>query len=105
MAVQPVAAGVHSRILRVKFPDPPEWDNLESWREQHGWDQNGTMADITANLDPDKLVLTMTVKGNVHPLPIFKNIDADFYGHTITRRRPHAGPIRRSDRNHRTALD
>ena len=71
-------------FLRVKFPDPPEWDNLESWREQHGWDQNGTMADITANLDPEKLVLTMTVKGNVHPLPIFKNIDADFYGHTIS---------------------
>ena len=83
-AVLPVAEGVHSRILRVKFPDPPEWDNLESWREQHGWDQNGTMADITANLDPDKLVLTMTVKGNVHPLPIFKNIDVDFYGHTIS---------------------
>ena len=36
-------------FLRVKFPDPAEWDNLESWREQHGWDQNGTMADITAS--------------------------------------------------------
>jgi len=70
-------------FLRVKFPEPPEWDNLESWREQHGWDKSGAMANITAELDPDKLTLTMTVKGNLKPLPIYKNISSDFYGHTI----------------------
>jgi hypothetical protein len=23
-------------FLRVKFPEPPEWHNLQSWREEHG---------------------------------------------------------------------
>lgn len=71
-------------FLRVKFPEPPEWDNLESWREQHGWDKNGTMAEITAKLDPDTLTLTMTAKGDVKPLPVYSNVDIDFYGHAIT---------------------
>jgi hypothetical protein len=71
-------------FLRVKFPEPPEWDNLESWREQHGWDKNGTMAEITAKLDPDALTLTMTVKGDVKPLPLYGKIDTDFYGHSVT---------------------
>lgn len=70
-------------FLRVKFPEPAEWDDLASWREQRGWDKNGTMANITADLDPDKLTLTMTVKGDVKPLPIFKDIDSDFYDRTI----------------------
>lgn len=67
-------------ILRVKFPEPPEWHNLESWREEHGWDKNGIMADITAVLDPDKLELTMTVKGDLKRAAAYKGIDADFFG-------------------------
>ena len=31
-------------FLRVKFPEPAEWHNLESWREEYGWDKNGAMA-------------------------------------------------------------
>lgn len=71
-------------FLRVKFPQPPEWDDLQSWREQRGWDLHGAMADITANLDPDTLMLTLTVKGDLKPLPIYKNLDSDFFGHAIT---------------------
>ena len=67
-------------FLRVKFPEPAEWHNLVSWRDAHGWDMHGTMADITAKLDPDTLQLTMTVKGDVKPLPDFKSIDTDFFG-------------------------
>jgi len=79
-------------FLRVKTPEPPEWHNLKSWREEHNWDQNGAMADITAVLDPDKLELIMTVKGNIKPLAKYKGIDSDFYGHTITGDRL-AGPF------------
>ncbi len=70
-------------ILRVKFPEPPEWHNLESWREEHGWDKNGIMADITAVLDPDKLELTMTVKGDLKRAAAYKGIDADFFGRPV----------------------
>ena len=70
--------------LRVKFPEPQEWHNLESWREEYGWDKNGAMAEITAALDPDKLVLTLSVKGDVKRAPAYKGIDTDFFGHTVT---------------------
>lgn len=71
-------------FLRVKFPEPPEWHNLQSWREEHGWDKNGTMADIDANLDPNALTLTLTVKGDVKPAAAYKGIDSDFFGHAIS---------------------
>jgi parallel beta-helix repeat protein len=70
-------------FLRVKTPEPPEWHNLESWREEHGWDKNGAMAEITALLDPDKLELTMTVKGDVKRAASYKGIDADFFGRPV----------------------
>ncbi|HVT72401.1 MAG TPA: right-handed parallel beta-helix repeat-containing protein [Lacunisphaera sp.] len=79
-------------FLRVKFPEPPEWHNLASWREQHGWDKHGAMADITAELDPDKLQLTIAVKGEVKALPIFNGIDSDYYGKAVTGDRV-AGPF------------
>jgi hypothetical protein len=71
-------------FLRVKFPEPAEWHNLASWREEHHWDEHGTMADITATLDPDKLELNLSVKGDIKPMAVFKDIDSDFYGHTIS---------------------
>ena len=79
-------------FLRVKFPEPAEWDNLKSWREQRGWDLYGSMAEIAAALDPDKLELTMTVKGDVKPLSAYKNIDTDFFGKPVTGDRV-AGPF------------
>jgi hypothetical protein len=30
-------------FLRVKFPEPAEWHNLASWREEHNWDEHGAM--------------------------------------------------------------
>jgi hypothetical protein len=42
------------------------------------------MAEITADLDPNKLELTLTVKGDVKPAAAFKGIDSDFFGHTAS---------------------
>jgi hypothetical protein len=79
-------------FLRVKYPEPPEWHNLASWREQHGWDEHGAMADIAAAFDLDKLKLALTVKGNVKSLPAFKGIDTDLFGHLVPGDRV-AGPF------------
>jgi hypothetical protein len=79
-------------FLRVKFPEPPEWHDLASWRDQHEWDQSGSMADITAHLDPDKLELTLTVKGDVKSLPSLNGITTDFYGRPVAGERV-AGPF------------
>jgi len=75
--------GFSQPFLRVKTPEPPEWHDLRSWREQHGWDTHGTMAEIGATLDPDKFELTLTVKGDVSAAAAYKGIDSDFFGHTI----------------------
>lgn len=79
-------------FLRIKFPEPAQWHNLKSWREELGFDQQGAMADIAAALDADQLQLTLTVTGDVKPLPPFKGIDTDFYGRPISGDRP-AGPF------------
>ncbi len=85
-------AEVGSRFCASSFLSRPEWDDLESWREQRGWDMNGAMADITASLDPDTLELTLTAKGDVKALPPFKGIDSDFFGKPVSGDRV-AGPF------------
>ncbi len=70
--------------LRVKFPEPQEWHNLESWRAEHGWDMNGALATITAMMDPDKLELTLSMAGDVKRAPAYKGIDTDFFGRPVT---------------------
>lgn len=44
--------GFGQPYLRVKTPEPAEWHNLKSWREEHGWDKHGAEGQITAVLDP-----------------------------------------------------
>ncbi len=75
--------GFGSPYLRVKTPEPPEWDKLRSWREQHGWDKNGAEGQITASLDPDKLTLSLTVQSAIKPVTAWKSIDTDFYGKPV----------------------
>jgi len=76
--------GFGNPYLRVKTPEPAEWHNLTSWRDEHGWDKNGALAEMDATLDPEKLELTMKVKSDAKPLPAFNGIDTDFFGHTIS---------------------
>jgi hypothetical protein len=35
-------------------------------------------------MDPDKLELTLSVKGDVKRAPAYKGIDTDFFGHALT---------------------
>ena len=76
--------GFGSPYLRVKFPEPPEWDNLKSWRDQRGWDMHGAEGKVTATLDPDKLTLSLAVESDIKPLAAWKSIDTDFYGKPAT---------------------
>lgn len=79
--------------LRVKFPEPPEWDNLESWRDQHDWDKTGTTAEVATTFNPDALQMSVAVKGDVKALPVYGGIDVDFYGHQITGTNRMPGPF------------
>jgi hypothetical protein len=51
--------------------DAREWLDLGAWRA-HGWDAKGTLANVTLNLDPDRLELTMESAERLPRAPIFK---------------------------------
>ena len=72
--------GFGQPYLRVKTPEPAEWHNLKSWREEHGWDKHGAEGQITAVLDPDKLTLKLKIDGAFEPVAAWKAIDTDFFG-------------------------
>ena len=76
--------GFGNPYLRVKTPEPPEWHNLMSWREQHNWDMKGAEGKITVTLDPDKLTLSLAVESDVKPVPAWKGIGTDFYGKPVS---------------------
>lgn len=76
--------GFGNPYLRVKFPEPAEWHNLNSWRDAHGWDKSGATGGIEASLDPDKLTLALTVKSSVAPVAAWKGIDTDFFGKPVS---------------------
>ena len=62
--------------------DRKQWLDLPTWRESHGWDNNGSVSDMQIDFDPDRLQLT--VKSN-QPLPqvkVFDHIDSDIFGKT-----------------------
>ena len=70
--------------LRVKYPEPAEWDNLKSWREQRQWDEHGATAEIDVEFDADKLELTFAAKSDVNAGPVFKGIDTDLFGKAVS---------------------
>jgi hypothetical protein len=76
--------GFGQPYLRVKFPEPAEWHNLKSWREQHNWDQHGAEGQIAASLDADKLSLSLSVKSDIKPVAPWKSIDVDFFGKAVS---------------------
>jgi hypothetical protein len=75
--------GFGQPYLRVKTPEPAEWHNLKSWREEHGWDKHGAEGQIAAALDPDKLTLQLKIDSEIQPVAAWKAIDGDFLGKQV----------------------
>ena len=75
--------GFGQPYLRVKTPEPAEWHNLKSWREEHGWDKHGAEGHTAATLDPDKLTLQLKIEGAIEPVAAWKAIDTDFFGKQV----------------------
>jgi hypothetical protein len=84
--------GFGQPYLRVKTPEPAEWHNLKSWREEHGWDKHGAEGQITAVLDADKLTLQLKIDTEIEPAPAWKAIDSNFFGKQVIGDRP-PGPF------------
>jgi hypothetical protein len=79
-------------FLRVLRPEPQQWLDLGFWREQFGWEKNGRMLNMEVAFDPDKLELTMALKGDLPATGVFHGINTDMFGSKTGVTRP-PGPF------------
>jgi hypothetical protein len=49
----------------VATPEPPALLNLEAWQAYYGFDRHGGQARIEADFDPETLLLTLSIAGEV----------------------------------------
>jgi hypothetical protein len=77
-----VYAGVPGGFLRILHPGRPELLNVPGAREFYGWEKNGRTASMEASLDPDKLLLTLSVSGDIPKIKTFNavSITNDYFG-------------------------
>jgi hypothetical protein len=88
-SASPFGAGPY---LRVKFPAPAEWHNLESWREEYKWDMNGGLGQMSAFLEAVKIGLTFSGATDGKPAAAYKGIDSNLFGKPVSGDRM-PGPI------------
>ncbi len=60
--------------------DTKQWMDLPAWRESHGWDKNGSVADMQIDFEPDRLELTINSSDPLPKLKAFDNVDIDILG-------------------------
>ncbi len=77
-----VYAGPRSGYIKILTPGRPELLDIQAGRDYHGWEKNGRTATVQATLDPDKLLLTFSIDGDISKLKTFNaaSILTDFFG-------------------------
>ena len=77
-----VYAGLPGGFLRILRPGRPELLNIPGAREFYGWEKNGRMATMAAALDPDKLLLTLSVSADIPKIKTFNGVSItnDYFG-------------------------
>ena len=58
---------------------PEQWLNLEMWQKEHGWDEDGKVADVDASFNPDTLTLTLEFPQSVSTIPVFNHLSTDYF--------------------------
>jgi len=74
-----VYVGLPEKFQGFFVTDPPQWLDLAEWRT-HGWDKQGSIANLDISFDPDRLELTMGGQGTLQEVPVFNHIESDFFG-------------------------
>jgi hypothetical protein len=70
-----------SGYIRILAPEPQQWLDLAAWREFYGQEKTGALGTLREiAFDPDKLELTILPGGDLPKVPIFNNVDTDFFG-------------------------
>jgi hypothetical protein len=75
-----VYASMPSGYLGFTTSESKQWLDLPAWRETHGWDKHGSVADMEIDFNPDSLELTMSSKQPLAKVSAFNHIDDDLFG-------------------------
>ena len=86
-----VYVGLPERFQGLVVSDVLQWFDLPTWRA-HGWDRQGSMANLEVNFDTDRLELTisgllgsnqtLSEQGILQKVPVFNRIESDLFGQT-----------------------
>jgi hypothetical protein len=68
--------------LCVEYPAPKALVNLAAWQKYFGFDQHGLQTRLSADFDPQELVLTLDVEGEVPPAVQVEAFLAEWAGQT-----------------------
>ncbi len=60
--------------------DTKQWLDLAAWRESHGWDKNGAVADIEIDFNPDSLELSINSSQPLPKVKPFDHVQSDIFG-------------------------
>jgi hypothetical protein len=72
--------------------DSKEWLDLAAWRDAHGWDKNGAVAEMRIDFNPDTLLLTINSKQPLPKVSAVNHIDDDLFGQ-VTGETRFPGPL------------
>ena len=72
--------------------DSKQWLTLAAWRDTHGWDKNGAVAEMQIDFDPDTLTLTINSKQPFPKVTAVNHIDDDLFG-KVTGETRFPGPL------------
>jgi len=72
--------------------DSKQWLTLAAWRDTHGWDKNGAVAEMQIDFDPDTLTLTINSKQPFPKVTAVNHIDGDLFG-KVTGETRFPGPL------------
>ena len=70
------------RFLGFFTGDTQQWLDLAAWRQIHGWDKNGTLADVQIDFDPVSLELKLKSSEPFPQEEIVNQIDTDMLGNS-----------------------
>jgi hypothetical protein len=84
--------------------DTKQWLDLSAWRQSHGWDNNGSVADMQINFDPDGLELTVNSSQPLPKVKVFDHIDSDMLGN-VARDTRVPGPLADPTAEHPRRID
>lgn len=73
-------AGMPKGFLGFSSADSRQWLDLPAWRETHGWDKNGSVAEMQVEFNPDTLELSVTGPKPLPKVALFRHIDTDLFG-------------------------